>query len=161
MISLWAMTLPLRLITEVSGDYGVDANLVISIVSVESDGDACATRYESHYRYLDDPEIFAKVNNITTETEVVHQKTSWGLMQVMGGVARELGFVDSLVKLCEPYLGLKMGVKKLSLLIKKYHHIWDAVSAYNQGSPRKDDKGLYYNQSYVDKVFQKYDELIK
>jgi soluble lytic murein transglycosylase-like protein len=43
-------------------------------------------------------------------TEEIARSTSWGLMQVMGQVAREHGFKNEfLAELCEPAVGLEMG----------------------------------------------------
>jgi soluble lytic murein transglycosylase-like protein len=81
------------------------------------------------------------------------QSTSWGLMQVMGFNARDLGFKRRwLVELCRPEIGIDLGCQFLARLVAKYDSTEDAVSAYNQGAPRKRADGTYRNQHYVDRV---------
>ena len=94
----WVLALPMNDIHIAAIGKRVEPALIMAIVSVESGGDPCATRYEPHYHYLFKPETFAKLNRITENTEIIQQKTSWGLMQVMGGVARERKFIGPLGK---------------------------------------------------------------
>ncbi len=61
---------------------------------------------------------------------------SWGLMQVMGAVAREYGFSGRfLSQLCDPAVGLEYGCRHLSILLKRHGTIRAALSAYNSGQP--------------------------
>lgn len=139
--------------------FDVDPSLVRAVIHVESDWHPLRTRYEPNWKYLVTPEVFAKSLGITNPTEVVMQSMSWGPMQVMGSVARELGFKDYLQKLSEPELGLYYGCKKLQSFLIKHKSTEDAVASYNAGSPRKNSSGLFENQSYVDKVFSQYNSL--
>jgi len=148
----WLLSLPLNLINDVATTHGVDPLVIAAIVSVESSGETCATRYEPHYRWTIDPEPFAKSNRVTIQTEMTQQKTSWGLMQVMGAVAREYDFKGHLVELCSPKVGLEYGVKHFKNYLDKYSSEDDAISAYNQGSNKLTSTGKYRNQHYVDKV---------
>ena len=152
----WILALPMNDIHEAALTNRVETALIMAIVSIESGGDRCATRYESHYNYLFKPETFAKINRITENTEIMQQKTSWGLMQSMGGVAREYKFIGPLVRLCEPRLGLKYGIDHLTKFIDKYGIVEDAISAYNQGGNYKKEDGSFKNQSYVDKIMERY-----
>ena len=88
----WILELPLRNINRSAIVRRVEPELIAAIVSVESGGDTLASRYESHYKYTLKEARFARRNRISTDTEIINQKTSWGLMQVMGGVAREHGY---------------------------------------------------------------------
>jgi soluble lytic murein transglycosylase-like protein len=136
----------------------IDADLIGAIVQVESAGNEKAMRYEKHWRYLVHPEKFAKLNNVSRETEEELQKFSYGLMQVMGSVAREHGMRGPLVNLLDPDLGLQYGCVHLKSFMQRYAKLSDAVSSYNQGSPRKTEDGIkYLNQAYVDKVKALYD----
>jgi soluble lytic murein transglycosylase-like protein len=45
--------------------------------------------------------------------ETKERATSWGLMQIMGQVARELGYTGDLQQLLEPQNSLDYGCKKL------------------------------------------------
>lgn len=133
--------------------FNIDYRLVYAIAVVESSLNPNAVRFEPGWKYLLDVESYAKRLHITASTEEILQKCSWGLMQVMGSVARELGFELELNQLSNPYFNLEIGCKKLLQLQSKYSEVEDVISAYNQGSPRKDKKSkCYKNQAYVDKV---------
>lgn len=155
------LNLPFNIIKEVCDLKRVDPCLISAIISVESNGNTYATRYEPNYKYVLDIEIHANNNNITSTTELIHQKTSWGLMQVMGAVARELGFNKNLSELSDPYKSVKYGVEHLVKFIDKYNTIEDAVSSYNAGAPYRDENGEYKNKKYVDKIMERYDYLRK
>jgi len=67
-----------------------------------------------------EPAFFAKyvahlfTNNKITASEAYARGFSWGLMQVMGQVAREMGFDGLfLCALCDPEQGLAVGCKLL------------------------------------------------
>lgn len=90
----------------------LDPALVCAVVEQESAWNPWAMRFE--------PAFFTKyvaslyTNNKVTATEAYARGFSWGLMQVMGQVARETGF-DSpfLAALCDPEQGLAIGCKVL------------------------------------------------
>lgn len=151
--------------------------LVQAIIDVESGGDPCAFRTEPHYRWFWDcgrERPFRKVTDAevdnaaapkdfdhypeicSVDTEWLGQQCSWGPMQVMGAVARERGFDGPFPELCRFDDGVYWGCRHLQWLAGRYYtdEGWHGVtSAYNQGSPRKDDNGRYDNQAYVDRVF--------
>lgn len=140
-------------------EHGIPAKLIAAIVKVESGGNTYANRYESHYKWLYKVEEFANQSMASFATEENSQKTSWGLMQVMGAVARERGFTgDFLTELCDPRLGIEYGCKHLKHYYNRYDDWKDAVAAYNAGSSRKKDNGDYVNQAYVNKVFKYFSE---
>ncbi len=130
----------------------VDSDLVLSIIEVESSFNHWAVRYEGHWKHHFKVEEFARRAQITAETEKQLQMMSFGLMQVMGTVARELGHLGNLLELCQPEVGLKFGIFKLLDLMKKHRSELDVISAYNAGTPKKGSHGLYVNQGYVTKV---------
>ena len=121
---------------------------VKAICFVESSFDEFAIRYEPGYKWL------IGTDETLTATERMGQMCSWGLMQVMGGVAREAGFQGSFPHLCDPFLGLRYGLKHLTKFYMKYGYWQDALAAYNAGSPRKGPDGKYFNYSYVEKVMK-------
>ena len=92
--------------------HSLDPALVCAVVEQESNWNPWALRYE--------PTFFSKyvaalyTNNKITATEAYARGFSWGLMQVMGQVAREFGF-DALFlsALCDPEQGLAVGCKVL------------------------------------------------
>ena len=104
-----------------AGAHSLDPALVCAVVEQESAWNPWAIRYE--------PLFFAKyvaslyTNNKVSASEAYARGFSWGLMQVMGQVARETGF-DALFlsALCDPEQGLAVGCK---VLRKKF----DAMAA--------------------------------
>ncbi len=161
MIPDWAMRLPLNLIYNTASGMRLDAHLIAAICYTESGGKPGRCRYESGYKYIFQTANFASELGTTEDTELLFQKTSWGLMQVMGAVARETGFPGHLPILCQPKEGMYWGCRYFKKLLERFPDGNDAVSAYNQGSPAKDEHGYYKNQLYVDKVMAYYDELTK
>jgi soluble lytic murein transglycosylase-like protein len=92
--------------------YALDPALVCAVVEQESAWNTFAMRYE--------PAFFAKyvaplyTNNKVTASEAYARGFSWGLMQVMGQVARETGCdAPFLSILCDPQQGLAIGCKVL------------------------------------------------
>ena len=129
--------------------------LVYAICQVESSLNPSAIRHEPRYRWL------VGDNETMSPTERQDQMTSWGLMQVMGAVARELGHTGPLSDLLDPPTGLFYGCLHLRRFRAKYD-IWpDVIAAYNAGSPRRvaGQIGPYVNQSYVDKVLAAWNNL--
>lgn len=146
------------LVIRKAAEFSLEPELVTAIIQVESAGNAYATRFEPDWRYLVRPELFAQKLGITIPTEHMLQQFSWGWMQIMGSVARELGFQDHLTKLCDPEINLHFGCKKLRTLTNKYPTTSDVIAAYNAGSPRM-VHGRYDNQGYVDKVYSAWSKL--
>ena len=129
--------------------------LVYAICQVESSLNPTAIRHEPRYRWL------VGDNETMSPAERQDQMTSWGLMQVMGAVARELGHTGLLSDLLDPPTGLFYGCLHLRRFRAKYD-IWpDVIAAYNAGSPRRvaGQIGPYVNQSYVDKVLAAWNNL--
>jgi soluble lytic murein transglycosylase-like protein len=88
--------------------------LVCAIVEQESGWNPWALRYEPAFfaRYIQ-PQLDCRA--IAHEGEARARAFSWGLMQVMGQVAREQGFTAaSLAALCEPSTGLDIGCRVLA-----------------------------------------------
>ena len=123
----------LTLARKAAAAQSLDPALVCSVVEQESGWNPWAMRYE--------PAFFSKyvaslyTNNKVTASEAYERGFSWGLMQVMGQVAREFGF-DALFlsALCDPEEGLSVGCK---VLRKKFDamagDITRALLAWNGG----------------------------
>lgn len=145
----------LAMIQSAAAAYKLPWELVHAICETESTLHPDATRYEPNYRWL--------VGNPVTmsPTEREGQMTSWGLMQVMGAVAREYGFEGPFEDLKRPAVSLFYGCLHLRRFKAKYGGWPDAISAYNQGSPRRKGGtfGPYMNQQYVDKVLRAWNNL--
>jgi soluble lytic murein transglycosylase-like protein len=146
-----------RYVDVVAPKYNLPPDLVDAIVQVESAGDRFAIRHEPAYPWLWDvrenrpfrahgiaggrlpPSDFRAPSGSTALTEWIGQQTSWGLMQVMGAVARELGFHGHFAGLCDPLEGLHYGCRLLARLRDRHLATtgWaGVVDAYNDGSVR-------------------------
>ena len=121
---------------------GLDPALVCGVVEQESGWNTWAMRYE--------PLFFAKyvaplyTNNKVGATEAYARGFSWGLMQVMGQTAREMGVSSPhLSTLCDPAVGLAVGCK---ILRKKLEaaggNLHKTLLAWNGGA----------NPDYADEV---------
>lgn len=133
--------------------FKIEPELIAAIIEVESAGTSYAVRYEPKWVYLIDVLTFSKLLGITEDTERTLQMCSWGVMQVMGSVARQHGFNGYLNRLSEDYFGVYYGCTHLQWLSNS--HGWkddDLISAYNAGHPNKDSSGNYLNKKYVENV---------
>jgi len=148
-----------QLTIEAAKKFDLPVALVAAIIKCESDGITTATRFEPGFlaRYI------MKIPGLSSEVRKA-RSTSWGLMQVMGEVARGYGYKGLYSNLCIPELGLYYGCLHLDNLKTRYLDKWGwdgVIASYNAGSPRTKD-GKYVNQGYVDKVnkyWRRYDEL--
>lgn len=130
---------------------GLEESYIRAIIEVESGGNQWKTRYESGFNYFENPQFWAAKTGVSLDTEMAGQKTSWSLMQVMGGTARGLGFSGLFPELCILDVGLHFGCLLFSQKLLKFKTYPDAIAAYNAGHPVLVD-GKYKNQDYVDKV---------
>lgn len=142
------------IIEQTAKEYNLNPKLVLAVCTIESSMNTWASRYEPQWRWWYFPKKFANLVRITDRTERIQQATSWGLMQVMGTVARELGWKEDLPKLCKPENGLKMGCLKLRKLLTKYRSLPEALSSYNSGRP--DSK---IGKQYAEKVLTEFSRL--
>ncbi len=161
MIPDLAWSMPLDLIQKVSKKHNVNKTWVAALVWQESRGDHTAVRYESHYKYLWFPRVWAERMNVTVQTEEVLQKTSYGLAQIMGSTARELGYDGPLSELARnAELALDYSVMYLKIKLEKYGTYRLAIAAYNAGSVRQKKGGMLVNEYYIDQVSKYYRLLI-
>lgn len=155
----WAKCFPHGIIEEMTEKYGVSSRVVYALIKVESGGDPFATRFEPRYKAFYKQREFAQENLITVKTEEVHQATSWGLMQVMGGTARRLGLQAPIPVLIDPANNIEFACKLLQELQERYpKNVWDWAAAYNRGSVKLED-GDYVNARYVRKFKGYYDQV--
>lgn len=121
----------------IAAQHGLDPCLALAIAEQESGWRPWAHKYEPGYRWLwpSRSEMYCP-RGVTRSTELVAQMTSWGLMQVMGAVAREHGFRAAfLAELCDPATGAEYGCRLLAHLLSRWPRVEDAVSSYNAGHP--------------------------
>lgn len=148
----WVKELPWNLITIHAKKANIDRDLVAAVIQQESAGNPFSARYEAHYRYLVNVNQWALELGITANTEEMMQKTSFGLMQIMGGKAREIGHVGHLPELFMPDLNLHFGCKILHSLAWEYKTEPEIIAAYNAGHVSKTPGGMFKNQAHVDRV---------
>lgn len=156
----------------VAPKYHLPPKLVEAIIEHESECDRFAHRIEPAYAWLWNvrhnvpftvtPEIaahrlppadFPEPSGISRETEWIDQQSSWGLMQVMGAVAREQGFTGPMPGLCDPIINVNHGCQ---LLQKRAHRYLDSdgwagvLESYNAGHP-----GTEAGKAYMAQVLAK------
>jgi hypothetical protein len=132
----------------------IDFRLMSAIIEIESHWDTYAVKYEPNFDLLNKPEIFAHMLGITAITEHMLQHFSFGLGQLMGASARDLGMRDSLLSLCVPEIGSYWAALHMKKICDKYSFLPDRISAYNEGTPKKKEDGSYLDQDYVDDVLK-------
>lgn len=142
-------------IEQVAPGHGLEPDLVEAVVLTESGGNPSAWNPEQHYRYFWNVRTGKPFRPVTTDEiksefpprdfpclagdpdqEWWAQQASWGLMQLMGAVARELGYRA-------PYLGellrddvanLRLGCRHLASQIAWAQGDVDlGLRAYNGG----------------------------
>jgi soluble lytic murein transglycosylase-like protein len=112
--------------------YGLDPAIVAAVCEQESAWNQWATRYEPAF-YLH----YIVPMGLQDPTEAYTRSTSFGLMQVMGEVAREHGFAGKfMVELCDPDVGIDYGCKKLQKCFSIHGDADTALLAYNGGENR-------------------------
>ena len=145
----------------VAMENGVHPFILDALIQVESSYDTLAIRYEPLSKSESIPKKYAKINMISEDTEIILQKMSWGLAQVMGSTARWLGYSGNLMLLAiDPSLGLKWACAYLDHLHEKFHEGDLVIAAYNAGTPRRNPDGSFKNQRYVDAVMRIYNGLV-
>ncbi len=102
----------ISLARKIAAAHLLDPSLVCAVVEQESSWNSWAIRYE--------PMFFAKyvaplfTNNKISASEAYARGFSWGLMQVMGQVARENGYGEPFLStLCDPADALEIGCRVL------------------------------------------------
>ena len=172
-----------------AGASGLELELLAAVVEQESAGDPDAWNPEPRYRYfwnvragapfrrISDLELSAKFPPKDfpalagdPDQEWWAQQASWGLMQIMGAVAREHGYgAPFLPRLCsDPWANLEIGAAHLA-----GHRRWAAglaggledrearvtraaLAAYNGGRGGNAPGGALRNGEYADHVLARY-----
>lgn len=102
----------LALAQDAAARHALDPALLCAVVEQESAWNSFAMRYEPAFRARYVAPLGLAI------TEEVARAISWGLLQVMGQVARENGFDGKFLSaLCEPAAGLDCGCRVLAAKI--------------------------------------------
>jgi soluble lytic murein transglycosylase-like protein len=112
----------------------LDPVLVCAVCERESSWNTFARRFEpsflAHYKAN-----FIEDGIPITANEEMDRATSWGLMQVLGEVAREHGFTGPIPTLCEPLVGLEWGCIVLKAKLATHNgDVEKGLLAYNGGA---------------------------
>jgi len=162
------------LIDKAATRNGLDPLVIVAQVQVESDGNPMAWNPEPRYQWLWDLRLrrpFRRLDPSEIERETPPpdfrcyagdpdqewwaQQASWGLLQVMGAVARELGCSDDYltVLIYKPEEGLDFGCRALAAQLRATNgDLRSALARYNGGPKGNAPGGPLRNESYVVKV---------
>ena len=134
-----APTALIALARNAAAQDALDPALICAIIEQESAWDPHAIRYEPAFR----TRYVAPLG--LPPTEEVARSISWGLMQVMGQVAREHGFAaKSLAALCDPAAGLAIGCAVFAAKLRaSADDVQRALTVWNGSA----------NASYAEQVF--------
>jgi soluble lytic murein transglycosylase-like protein len=114
--------------------HGLEPALVCAVTEQESAWNPWAVRYEPAFlsRYVAPLYTAGKFS----ATEAYTRSMSWGLLQVMGQVARAAGFdKTSLAELCDPSTGIEWGCRLLAARFARAHgDAAAALLAWNGGA---------------------------
>lgn len=148
-------------ILDAQDKYGIGWELIAAVILTESSGNQYAYRYEPNFKWIHDTNRLQNLWKCTNETALVMQKSSYGLMQIMGATAIDLGLLNIEFPFKWPTLlydinyNLEFGCKLLRQKIDKYgHNMDDIYAAYNAGEVKKKDN-IYQNEWAVIK-FRKF-----
>jgi len=120
----------LELARAAAKNHALDPALVCAVIEQESVWDPHAIRYEPAFRM----HYVAPLG--LSQTEEVARSISWGLMQVMGQLARERGFAGRFLSaLCDPATGLDIGCAALALKLSSAGgELAQALALWNGGA---------------------------
>lgn len=164
MVPDWALKLDWDLIREKASVHQLEPELIAAVIQTETGGNTFAVRFERNYKYTFAIQELAEQIGCTVDTMERMQKTSYGLMQVMGAVAYEHGLLKEEEKfsrwptaLTLPSLGIEYGCRHLKRRANIHGDDAAAIyAAYNAGSVVKTAGGFYINQIAVDRFYSFY-----
>ncbi len=140
--------------------HGIEIALIRALIKTESDNYHAASRIEKHL-------MKATWYTNTLSDEERKDSNSYysiGYMQILFGTAKHHGYKGTPEGLMWPKNGIYWGTKHFKKCAIRFKKLEDAISAYNQGTNRKDiydkdgdgDTDEFANQHYVDKVLKYY-----
>jgi len=122
-------------VKQAAQEHGFNPALIYAICMKESSMDPWAMRFEPGWRWWLHPIEWARRVRVTSKTERIAQQCSWGLMQIMGTVARERGFTGDIPQLCDVQTNLRYGCLHVKHLFSRYTDVRAVLSSYNTGRP--------------------------
>jgi soluble lytic murein transglycosylase-like protein len=138
----------IQLAKSVALSFTLEPSLVCAICEQESSWNPSATRFEPLFKehYIDRLRL--------PEPEATQRATSWGLMQLMGQVAREHGFQDALEQLLVPEIGLSWGCRFLETRLQHAEdNVTNALLLWNGGgNPNYPAQVLARVKNYEDSI---------
>lgn len=144
-MTTWTRDGLVELTKQIANSHGLDTSVVCGIAEQESSWYTFSIRWEPDFyaRYV--APIIPHFNLSHTEAEA--RAISWGLGQVMGQVARELGFSGvSLAELCDPPAGIEWLCRVFEHKLKEAAgNVNKALELYNGGS------NLMYSAQVMDR----------
>lgn len=151
------MTFDPFLVRRLALEHGLDPTLLAGLVQVESRGEPLALRTEA--RYLLNPVLLREAGAFSAAhgqipsrlTETTLRACSFGLLQILGQVAREQGFAARwLTALLDPVTNLRLGCQMLTQRLPRFSGNLDwLIASWNAGP------GVTWpppNMGYVQKV---------
>jgi soluble lytic murein transglycosylase-like protein len=150
-------------VKESAEHFDLDANLLLALIWTESEGDPTACRPEPRFVWFYQPEVGPLHRNglsvqanrelarrVLGEKEFTFQSASHGLCQVMGAVAREMGFVAEPETLYNPEVNIGYGAECLATHLHRTRgDVTKALLRYNGGA----------NPQYPVKVQERWERL--
>lgn len=118
---------------ETAARHGLDGDLVCAVIEQETGWNTYAIRYERSFqsRYVNPLPVSMELS----PTETIARSISWGLMQVMGQVAREFGYNGDFPALCVPLTGVEIGCRVLAHKMDLAHgNVGKALALWNGGA---------------------------
>jgi hypothetical protein len=140
----------IALAQKTAASHGLSPKIFCGLVERESAWDPWKIRYEPKF-YEEYVQKQIDSGALHDETEAHARAISWGLCQVMGEDAREMGFTGHLAQLCDPEVGLEYGARALLHEIgRSGANITAALERYNGGgNPNYAAEVLQLAQKYA------------
>lgn len=113
--------------------WQIQPDIVFALIDRESEWDTYDIRFEPKFlsKYIAPQYTAGKLS----ATEAYGRSFSWGLMQIMGETAREIGYEGPLAALTDPATGIEWGCRRLNgLLSRAKGDINAALQHYNGGA---------------------------
>lgn len=154
-----------KIIKDNAKKYNLKSEIVAQVILQESGGNPYAFRYEPAFfdKYLENKLPYTLGGEFNAEisinSEIRFRAFSFGLMQIMGQTAREMGFQGYLPELYEAEKNIDLGCKILRRNLDEFNNDYKlALSAYNSGIGYIKKYG---ETQYTSEVFKKdYSKLI-